>query len=299
MSGFDDKELFENALSDAAPTEQTAVERPNGEADTSQQRDERGRYAAVQPEAIEPSQEQATEPNEQPQDQGEQPVPGKRFGEVTRARDEAVRRAEEAERRAQEYEARIRALEGQRQPAQPQPSASERPDPVAMLLENPEAFLAQRDSQMLSAIGEQLARSTPEKAKAYDEAFSALANLRQQNHAAFQSAYVSIMSNNPLSQHQALVDWHRDYQTQQRVGNDPDAFFARTLEERLSKDPEFAKSLVEKLTGQARQAATANGDKPLLNLPPSLSRATAAAPNAGAGLTDLSDAAIFADALRN
>jgi len=299
MSGFDDKELFENALPDDKPAEQPAAEQPQAEAETGRQRDAHGRYASATPEGGEPSQEQATDPSEPQQDNGEQPVPGKRFGEVTRARDEAIRRAEEAERRANETAAMLRQVMSQGRQPQPPAQQQEQPDPLNSLFENPEAFFGQRDSVIMGAVGEALAKATPEGAKAYDEAFQALAQLKQQDRAAFGAAYTNIMNSHPLNQAKSLVDWHRSVQVQQRVGNDPDAFFTRTLEERLTKDPEFAKSLVEKLTGQARQTASANGDKPLLNLPPSLSRATAAAQNAGAGISDLSDAALFADALRN
>lgn len=298
MSGFDDKELFESAIADETPAEQPVVEQAQVQAEAGQQRDAHGRYAAVQSEA-EP-QEQTTEPNEpQPQDNGDQPVPGKRFGEVTRARDEAIRRAEEAERRAQDYEARIRSLEAQRQPAQPQQPAAEQIEPIDMLLTDPDGFLRQREDQNQQLIGAMMVDMQPGGQEARMAAFQALQSLQATNPGAHHAASVQIMNTPPLMRARALVEWHKSYETQQRVGNDPEAFFSRTLEERLSKDPDFAKSLVEKLTGQARQATPANGDKPLLNLPPSLSRATAAAPNAGAGLPDLSDAAIFAEALRS
>lgn len=289
---FDDKELFEGAMADA-PAAQAEPEQPQAQAaDEGQVRDERGRFAAAQeqPEA------QAEEPQPEAQiEEGDKPVPGKRFGEVTRARDEALRRAEEAERRAAEMEARLRTPQPAAAP--PQQQAQPEGDLVDALLTDPAGFMAQRDTAMLGAVGEALAKATPEGAKAYDDAFQALATLKQQNPAAFGPAYASIMNTHPLHQARALVDWHRTHQVQQRVGSDPEAFFTRTLEERLTSDPAFAASLVEKLTGQARQAQPAPNGKPLLNLPPSLSRATSAAPAVGS-LGDTSDAALFNDALR-
>lgn len=289
---FDDKELFEGAMTDAPAAQAEPEPQPQAQAaDEGQVRDERGRFAAAQ----EQTEAQAEEP--QPESQAEEadkPVPGKRFGEVTRARDEAIRRAEEAERRAAEMEARLRV-------PQPAPSSPQQAQPevdlVDALLTDPAAFMAQRDSAMLGAVGEALAKATPEGAKAYDDAFQALAALKQQNPSAFAPAYASIMNNHPLQQARALMDWHRSQQVQQRVGNDPEAFFTRTLEERLASDPAFAASLVEKLTGQARQAQPAPNGKPAITLPPSLSRATSAAPAVGS-LGDMSDAALFNDALR-
>lgn len=293
---FDDKELFEGAMAEETVAAPAEPEQPQAAVtDEGQSRDERGRFAAAEePEA------QAEQPQPEAQtEEGDKPVPGKRFGEVTRARDEAVRRAEEAERRAQDLEARYRALETQRQPQPTQPlqSQSEADAVAEALLADPATFLAQRDAQNQQQIGVMLNDMQPGGREARGAAFNALTQLQNSNPAAYQAAAATIFSSPPLMQAQSLVEWHKQYQTQQRVGSDPDAFFARTLEERLTSDPAFAASLVEKLTGQARQAQTTPGAKPLLNLPPSLSRSQSAAPAVESG-GSMTDAEIFSNALR-
>lgn len=289
---FDDKELFDGAMADAPVAETQPEQQPQAAETESQMRDERGRFAtAEQPEV------QAEQPQPEAHvEEADKPVPGKRFGEVTRARDEAVRRAEEAERRAQEYEARLRALEAPRQP-QPAAQPQEQEDPTVAFFNDPEGFLRQREAETQRATGVMMVDMQPGGREARLAAYQAFTQLQNTNPHAYQVAASSIFSAHPLQQAQAMVEWHKSHLTQQRVGSDPDAFFARTLEERLASDPAFAASLVEKLTGQARQAQPAQNGKPLLNLPPSLSRATSAAPAAG-NLGDTSDAAIFADALR-
>ena len=289
---FDDKELFDGAMADAPVAEAQPEQQPQAAETESQMRDERGRFAtAEQPEA------QAEQPQPEAHvEEADKPVPGKRFGEVTRARDEAVRRAEEAERRAQEYEARLRALEAPRQP-QPAAQPQEQEDPTVAFFNDPEGFLRPRDAQNQQAIGVMMVDMQPGGRDNRIAAYQAFTQLQTTNPHAYQVAAASIFAAHPLQQAQAMVEWHKSHLTQQKVGSDPDAFFARTLEERLTSDPAFAASLVEKLTGQARQAQPAQNGKPLLNLPPSLSRATSAAPAVG-NLGDTSDAAIFADALR-
>lgn len=294
MSEFDDQELFQHAMlgEQMAGTPEARAEQPEGE---SQQRDQRGRFAAQ-----EAGTEQPTEAPEAPEaeaerqdDPGDRPVPARRFGEVTRARDAEKARADAAEAALNEMRQQVQALTARQVPPQPQ-AQREAVDPIDALLQNPQAFLAQRDHALMSAIGENIVRATSEGAKAYDEAFQTLSALKQANPFAFQSAYAGIMSQPPINQARALVDWHRSHQAQQRIGGDPEAFFTRTLDERLASDPAFAKSLVERLTGQARQQAAA---KPSISLPPSLNR-IASAGNGAEDAGDMSDEALFAHALR-
>lgn len=293
---FDDKELFQEALTDE-PAAQAAPEQQQETVtvDEAQARDERGRFASQEAEA----QVEEPKPEAQPDD-GDKPVPGKRFGEVTRARDEAIRRAEEAERRAQESEARVRAIEAQQRAPVPPQQQQDQPqvDLVDALLTDPDGFLRNRDAQNMQAIGVTLVDMQPGGREARGAAYQALTQLQATNPHAFQAASATIFSAPPLQQAQALVEWHKSFQAQQRVGSDPEAFFTRTLEERLSSDPEFAKSLVEKLTGQARQQPQGSNGQPVVQLPPSLSRATSAAPSTGPAFGEMTDAALFADALR-
>lgn len=288
---FDDKELFEGAMAEA-PVAEMQPEQPQAAEPEGQARDERGRFAsAEQPEA------QAEQP--QPEAQAEE-QPAKPAGQVPSFR---LKEEAEAKRKLEGEVAELRqmvaSLTQQRQQPQPQQPAQpqEQEDPTVAFFNDPEGFLRQREAETQRATGVMMVDMQPGGREARLAAYQAFTQLQNTNPHAYQVAASSIFSAHPLQQAQAMVEWHKSHLTQQRVGSDPDAFFTRTLEERLASDPAFAASLVEKLTGQARQAQPAQNGKPLLNLPPSLSRATSAAPAAGS-LGDTSDAAIFADALR-
>lgn len=294
---YDDRELFEGAMADAPAAQAEPEQQPQAQAiDEGQVRDERGRFAAAEPQAEAPQEEQAnqTEPDAQPAEgkaQGQ--VPAFRLREEAEARRKVEAELAELRQTVATLSQRQQPPQAPHQPQQAQPEG----DLVDALLTDPAAFLAQRDAQNMQAVGVTLVDMQPGGREARGAAYQALTQLQTTNPHAFQAATATIFSAPPLQQAQAMVEWHKQYQTQQRVGSDPEAFFTRTLEERLTSDPAFAASLVEKLTGQARQAQPAPTGKPAIALPPSLSRATSAAPAVGS-LGDTSDAAIFNDALR-
>jgi hypothetical protein len=92
----------------------------------------------------------------------------------------------------------------------------------------------------------------------------------------------------------AMINWFQRESTLAQVGNDPNAWFDKQLEERL-KDQKFAGSLLERMRGSA-PAAGPNG-APNVQLPPSLNRIAASAPNMP-GSGDMSSAAMFDYAFR-
>lgn len=291
---FDDKELFDGAMAEEPAAQAAQEQQPEASAEEARLRDERGRFAAAQEQQAEAQAEQP-----QPEAQAEE-QPAKPAGQVPSFR---LKEEAEAKRKLEGEVAELRqmvaSLTQQRQQPQPQPAAQpqEQEDPTVAFFNDPEGFLRQREAETQRATGVMMVDMQPGGRDARLAAYQAFTQLQNTNPHAYQVAASSIFSAHPLQQAQAMVEWHKSHLTQQRVGSDPDAFFTRTLEERLTSDPAFAASLVEKLTGQARQAQPAQNGKPLLNLPPSLSRATSAAPAAG-NLGDTSDAAIFADALR-
>jgi hypothetical protein len=92
----------------------------------------------------------------------------------------------------------------------------------------------------------------------------------------------------------SMINWFQREQTLAQVGNDPNAWFDKQLEERL-KDQKFAGSLLERMRGTA-PAAAPNG-APNVQLPPSLNRIASSAPNMPAS-GDMSSAAMFDYAFR-
>lgn len=92
----------------------------------------------------------------------------------------------------------------------------------------------------------------------------------------------------------AMINWFQRESTLAQVGNDPNAWFDKQLDERL-KDQKFAGSLLERMRGSA-PAAGPNG-APNVQLPPSLNRMAASAPNVP-GSGDMSDASLFHHAFR-
>lgn len=92
----------------------------------------------------------------------------------------------------------------------------------------------------------------------------------------------------------SMINWFQREQTLAQVGNDPNAWFDKQLEERL-KDQKFAGSLLERMRGSA-PAAGPNG-APNVQLPPSLNRIASSAPNMP-GSGDMSSAAMFDYAFR-
>jgi hypothetical protein len=74
---------------------------------------------------------------------------------------------------------------------------------------------------------------------------------------------------------ETLIEWHRERKTMREVGNDPNAWLEKKLEERL-KDPAFLAKAVEMARGTAQPQVRG---RPRVDLPPSLngaSRASAA-----------------------
>lgn len=83
-----------------------------------------------------------------------------------------------------------------------------------------------------------------------------------------------------------LLEWHRENKVKAEVGNDPNAWLEKKLEERL-KDPAFLAKAVELARGSA-QPQVQNG-RPRVDLPPSLngaSRSNAALKSADLDVSD-------------
>lgn len=294
-----DTELFNAALNDTAMPE---AEAPQSEDATSlpeagQARDERGRFAPkearpeAQPEAT-PAAAQAA-PQAKEQEQGDDArIPAWRVAEIARERNEARQRADEAARlieqerqRAAALEARLAAMQPQEQPAVPD------------VFENPQAFVSHLQNQFQ----ENLRRT---------EANFSLRLAHMQNGERFEKAYTSLLQAGQLGDSNtvrtimqspdpgsALMQWYRQRELLERTGGDLEGYEKR-LREQLLNDPEFTKSVIEKVR---TQAGSPQGQRPntVTQLPPSLNRMTGSSHSAGVpDDDDATDAGLLRTALR-
>ena len=98
------------------------------------------------------------------------------------------------------------------------------------------------------------------------------------------------MMQNSRDPGETLIQWHRERKTKAEVGNDPNAWLEKKLEERLN-DPAFLAKAMERARGVA--SPQTNG-KPNVQLPPSLNNASRAnASLVSSDDNDDSDEAVF------
>lgn len=293
MDNLNDKELFDSALTDEAPETpvDTPAEQPAAE-DQSQPRDEQGRFAPkaqAQPEA---QPEPAPAPQAQPQTKDEAHVPSWRVREI---REEADRRL--AEERAH-WQRQFAELQRQNQPRpEPQPA----PD----VFENPNAFLEHGVRQQVDPIKSELqaqrefmSRQFAESQHGADKVREAFEWIRQgmanRDPEALATYQRAMQSMHPFGE---LVTAHQQRTVYQQIGSDPQAWFGKTLDDRIASDPKFAGELLQKLQQSARQQPGNPQAQPNIKLPPSLSRVPAAQV-ATDDDNDVSDAALFRHAMR-
>ena len=96
----------------------------------------------------------------------------------------------------------------------------------------------------------------------------------------------------------AMVNWFRREQTLSQVGDDPNAWFDKQLDERL-KDQKYAGTLMEKIRGGIAPAGAQqqNGGGSVVQIPPSLNTMAASSPTLPNG-GDMSDASLWHHAFR-
>lgn len=276
----DDEDIFASAISDepvTAPAEPApAPVEPAPSEPSEQPRDPHGRYASTPPAEPEPA-------AHAPQEHG---VPPGRLREVNEARRAAEQRAADLERRLAEVEARTRAPAPPTQPPAPKPE----------IWDNPDAFVESALDPIKQQVTSRFERMSQRMAvKEYGEdtvkgAFQALdAAVRARDPAAVAFHAQVLESDHPYAD---IVEWNKRTQAVARVGNDPEAWLERELEERISKDPAFQAKMLERIRGQAASAASAaRSSSPAVSMPPSLTRAAASAPVTGDD--DVSDAGLF------
>lgn len=124
-----------------------------------------------------------------------------------------------------------------------------------------------------------------------ESAYSALGQAMQAGDPSARAEYQRIKASD--DPYEDIVQWHRRQETLRTVGNDPNAWLEAEIEKRLA-DPAHQGKFLERIQATAQQNASRS--VPPVKLPPSLTRL----PSGGnaAGEADMSDAGIFANALR-
>ncbi len=254
-------------------------------------RDERGRFApktVAEQEAETAAQAQPEAPiTEQPKETN-QGIPPWRLKEEADARRAAEERASNHERELADMRRQLQAIQKQNEPKPVIPD----------LYENPDGFVDHRTNQAIEPIKGEISQLREyysqrdairehgaEKVKAAYEALDQ--GLRSRDPEA-QTVYQRAMSS--IDPYGDIMKWHKKQTMFSTIGDDPDAFVDRQIEERL-KDPTYQAKYLERIRGAAQTRPST-----VTPLPPSLNRATSAAPLAGD--EDESDAGLLNSALR-
>lgn len=294
---IDDQELFEQSLGsdDGATeqvTEQAAAPEPEAGTEAVQPRDENGRFAARQAEQAQTQPEGQAVQAEQPAGEDAQ-VPSWRMRELREERDAAVRRSQETEQRLMRH---IAELQGR----MPKQEAATAPD----IFENPDGFVQHGVSQAVNPIKSEMVQlrefySRREAVREFgqekvDAAYKAIADgMQSRDPEVFATYQRAMQSMDPFGE---IVRWHQQKSVYQQIGNDPNAWFEKQIEERM-KDQTFAGALLAKIQGTATGVQSNGSGKPIVKLPPSLNK-VASAQGATADDGDMSDEALFSHAMR-
>ena len=252
-------------------------------------RDERGRFApkTVAEQQAEQAPQVQSEPAQvaEPSKDTSQGIPSWRLKEEAEARRAAEERAANHERELAELR---RQLQKQNEPKPVVPD----------LYENPDGFVDHRTNQAIEPIkGEinqlreyysqrdAIREHGAEKVKA---AYDALANGLNARDPEVVAVYQRAMAS--IDPYGDIMKWHKKQTIFSTIGDDPEAFVERQIEERL-KDPTYQAKVLERIRGTAQTRPST-----VTPLPPSLNRATAAA--ALSGDEDDSDEGLLQSALR-
>lgn len=299
-----DEDLFQNAIADT-PVAETPTETTTPVVETPQIVDEpategrvrdplTGRFAA-KAETTEPAPDQPAIQGEAPAAQPDNAaqVPSWRLREVNEAREAAERRALENEQRASNLERQFTALqrqlaEQQKQPAEPVDFFA---DPNAAMNQS----LAPIEQRMRQMQNNFMLRASKAEAiithgrEAVNEMEKAVEQAMKAGHPELPALSAQMAnSDDPVG---VAMQWYQRDKLVKETGGDLATFKQRMLDEAL-KDPAF----LAKALGQAKAQASGQlpGSTPnnLVQLPPSINRATSSAsPHDEAG--DLSDRSLY------
>lgn len=278
-----DKELFEAAMSDT-PVQEIAPE-PTAEQTPEQTaiaRDEQGRFAAKTAAEAEPGQteEQPAETlsAEQPAKQG--------FVPSSRLKEEADARRAEKERADRLEQMLTQMLQRQNQPAPTQAD----PQPQPEVWDNPDAWVNGHLGTVKTEVQqtrEYFSRKFAEQVHGADkvkEAYSALDAAVTKGEMSRDQVLAQL--NKSMDPYGDIVSWYENTAPQR----DPEAYKQKIIAEYLASQQQAS----------APQQTQAQGSAPssVVRIPTSLNRTTSGAPNTPSGDGDMSDAALFAHAMR-
>ncbi len=292
---MDDAALYAAALSDEKPAaaeqpseRQEEAKAPSVEQEQERHRDEHGRFAPREkaPEQqAHPEQQQAKPDGQQPLDPDQSAqVPSWRLRELREEREAAIRRATEAEESAQRLEAEHRQFQARQQQEQQKPPPDMLADPDGW--QQPQASQQQVAlDQMRFGFSEDWARDKYGDAKI--EAVKKWVDAEVRDPATRHQIYTA------RSPYREMVKLYDERQTLSQIGGDLGAYKTKLLDDALN-DPAFLQRVADKLRGD--QGQPTNGQRPVVQLPPSLSRAPAANVPRDSTAGDMSDAALYAHA---
>lgn len=242
---------------------------------------------AMEPPAPEPEPAPAPEePAPEPAPAPEPPAPVEATIPSWRLREEAEGRRQ-AEERARTLEERLRQVAAQLQ----QPKA---PD----FFENPDQAVQAQITRVLQPVVEEQHRAMMAMGKMVASAVhgqdkvdqAEQAFLKARNEGSLDPADYERVVGSP-NRYDAAVQWHQRQNVLSSVGTDPEAWFQKQLEARMS-DPKFQAAMMEKVRGGAAARPSQ------IKVPPSLSKATSVARNTEEVEGDMSDASLFDYAMR-
>lgn len=289
LDTISDAEVFSEAMAKTpspAPEKEAAPE-PKAEAPKveGKARDEKGRFAPKTQEEPTPEPTVAAPKVEAPKPEPEAHIPSWRLKEESDAR-RAAQEALDQERRQRE------AFQQQLWQLQQQLKAKEKPEEPIDIFANPAAWEQSQqkrfDDRLRAMEGNFSLRLAAYKhgENTLRDAFQALASRSQSGDDSIRQ-----MVMNASDPGEALVGWYKRENVLKTVGDDPEAFLAKALDEALN-NPEFLAKALEKAKGVASTQPTQ------VSMPPSLNKATASSPNMGVSDNDASDGAIFSYAMR-
>ena len=296
MSDLNDKELFDNAIADTpAETPTEVVETPQNvdePATEGRVRDpETGRFAKAEtpaPVTEQPQAEPQAEPQVQPDNAAH--VPSWRLREVNEAREAAERRFNDEVAARQNLERQLAEIRQQNQPkaepidifTDPDAAFKQRLSPVEEQMRTMQANFNLRASKAEAIAGHGKA--------AVDEMEKALGEAMRSGQPDMQTLSVQMRnSDDPVG---VAMNWYQRDKLVKETGGDLSAFKTNLL-----KDPTFLAQALEAAKAQASGQSPGTRPNTVVQLPPSINRATSAAsPHDEAG--DLSDKSLYANAIR-
>lgn len=195
------------------------------------------------------------------------------------------RQIEDERRHRQALERRIAEFQRQQEPKPQTPD----------IFENPQGFVETLEQKFERKLREQEANFSLKMAhrqhrKEFETAYENLIREGQSNPAVVQSI---VAHSDPG---EALMLWHKQRTLMEKVGGDFDGYMKKR-EEELLNDPEFRKRFADTLRAEQSSSNPNQRPAPQVQMPPSLSKTSGAAPRA-ADDDDISNEALFRHATR-